>query len=329
MACSVDTKSRIFKHGPNLSAPLASIDYLKDMGFNMVAMANNHILDFGSESLRETISRCKKIGVDYVGAGKNFGEAEETLIKKVKDKTFINCCEHEFTIATVDSAGANPLHPIRQFYKIREAKSTADYVIVIVHGGVENYQLPSPRMKETYRFLIDAGADAVINHHQHCYHSYEIYNGKPIFYGLGNFCFDWPNMLPTWYEGYMVNLYLDNERVSFELIPYVQCRDSIFCVMTDDEKAAFENNIHELNDIILDDSKLNEEYRKFLNKTYTNYEYLISPWSISYTIRLFKKRLLPNYFRKRKWLWLYGAINCESHYDRFKYMVYKKLYDNK
>lgn len=106
VACTEDTKSRIFKHGPNLSAPLASIDYLKDMGFNMVAMANNHILNFGSESLKEAISRCEEIGIDYVGAGMNFGEAEETLIKKVKDKkvAFINCCEHELLLQLIQQA---------------------------------------------------------------------------------------------------------------------------------------------------------------------------------------------------------------------------------
>lgn len=43
-------------------------------------------------------------------------------------------------------------------------------------------------MQEIYRFFVDIGADAVINHHQHCYSGYEVYKEKPIFYGLGNFC---------------------------------------------------------------------------------------------------------------------------------------------
>ena len=85
----------------------------------------------------------------------------------------INCCEHEFSIADDDSAGANPLNPIQQYYKIKEARLNADYVLVIVHGGHEMYQLPSLRMVDTYRFFIDAGADAVVNHHQHCFSGYE------------------------------------------------------------------------------------------------------------------------------------------------------------
>ena len=51
---------------------------------------------------------------------------------------------------------------------VEEAKKKADFVLVIVHGGSEHFQLPTPRMQATYRFFVDAGADAVVNHHQHC-----------------------------------------------------------------------------------------------------------------------------------------------------------------
>ena len=126
-------------------------------------------------------------------------------------------------IATDTSAGSNPLNIVQQYYAIREAKNNATNVIVIVHGGVEHYWLPSPRMKETYRFFIDAGADAVINHHQHCYSGYEVFKKKPIFYGLGNFCFDGNKGNKRWTTGYLVNLNLSENTVDFELIPYRQC----------------------------------------------------------------------------------------------------------
>ncbi len=102
---------------------------------------------------------------------------------------FINVCENEFTIATENRGGCNPLNPIKQYYDIKEVKQNADYVFIIVHGGHEYCQQPSIRMKKTYRFFIDAGADMVLNHHQHCFCEYEIYKSKPIFYGLGNYCF--------------------------------------------------------------------------------------------------------------------------------------------
>jgi poly-gamma-glutamate synthesis protein (capsule biosynthesis protein) len=121
-----------------------------------------------------------------VGGGTNLQEASKILYKKIDEKVLalINCCENEFSIATEVTAGSNPLNPIQQYYAIQEAKSKADYVLVIVHGGHELWQLPSPRMQETYRFFIDAGADAVVNHHQHCYSGYEIYKKKPYILNL-------------------------------------------------------------------------------------------------------------------------------------------------
>ena len=211
------------KCGPNLRCTSAAAEAVRYAGFTGVTMANNHILDFGPEGLRKSIECCKSQDLDVVGVGDNLSEAEKILYleKDGKKLAIINCCEHEFSIASDTTAGANPLNPIRQYYSIQEAKKQADYVLVIVHGGHEHFQLPSPRMQETYRFFVDAGADAVVNHHQHCYSGYEVYRGKPIFYGLGNFCFDRPGKVSTWNEGYLVAL--DTLDSTFMVIPYNQC----------------------------------------------------------------------------------------------------------
>ena len=207
------------KCGPNLSCIPESAEAIRYAGFTSVTMANNHILDFGANGLYKTVECCKNNDLHIVGVGKNLEDANKVLYleKDGKRLAVINCCEHEFSIATDTAAGANPLNPIRQFYAIQEAKGKADYVLVIVHGGHEHYQLPSPRMQETYRFFIDAGADAVINHHQHCYSGYEIYHHKPIFYGIGNFCFDENGQRECfWNEGYMVKLKFENENIDYE-----------------------------------------------------------------------------------------------------------------
>ena len=59
---------------------------------------------------------------------------------------------------------------------------------MIVHGGHECYNLPSPRMQKQYLFYADQGADIVVGHHTHCISGYEVYKGVPIYYSLGNFC---------------------------------------------------------------------------------------------------------------------------------------------
>ncbi len=168
----------IKKNGPCLKGHRNSIDAIKYAGFNVCTLANNHILDQGEKCCLNTKRYIETAGLKTVGAGMNEKESSCILYLKNDGKTIaiINCCEHEFSIATKDSAGANGLNPISQYYKIKEARDKADFVMVIVHGGHENYQLPSLRMKELYHFYIDVGADIVINHHQHCYSGYETYN---------------------------------------------------------------------------------------------------------------------------------------------------------
>lgn len=180
---------------------------------------------------------------------KNLSQAKQIKYVQFKDEkvAIINCCEHEFSIATETTAGANPLNPTSQYYSIVEAKKNADYVIVIVHGGKEHIQVPSKRMIETYRFFIDVGADAVVNHHQHCCCGMEMYNGKPIYYGLGNFCFDWDAKRNCmWNDGYLVVLDTKDSKKS-QVIPYTQCNDTVsVSLMQGDILKAFENRFDSL-----------------------------------------------------------------------------------
>ena len=120
-------------------------------------------MDYGADGCLDAISALNEAGISTVGAGADLSAAGSVLYKKINDKTLaiINCCEHEFSIAGDSSAGANPLNPVSQFRSILEARKNADYVMVIVHGGHEHFQLPSLRMQDTYRFFVDAGADAV------------------------------------------------------------------------------------------------------------------------------------------------------------------------
>ena len=143
----------IEKLGPNLRCTEKGVEAVKWTGFDAVTLANNHIFDYNSEGVENTLRACKAAGIDTVGAGMNMKEASQTLYTQKGGETLavINCCEKEFSIATDETAGANPLNAVRQYHAIREARQKADYVLVIVHGGHEQFQLPSPRMKETYR----------------------------------------------------------------------------------------------------------------------------------------------------------------------------------
>lgn len=314
------------KCGPNLKGQEKSIDAIKYAGFNACTLANNHILDQGEKCCIDTKRLLEDAGINTVGAGKSLEEASEILYLKKDKETLavINCCEHEFSIATETTTGANPINPIQQFYKIQEAKKNADYVLVIVHGGHEHYQLPSPRMKETYRFFIDAGADTVVNHHQHCYSGYEVYKEKPIFYGLGNFLFDDINLRKSiWNEGYLVNIsFYKTTLPTFNLLPYTQCNDEPKIVfMKDESEKQFFNTISSLNSAIADDYKLKAAHEKMMYFYAKSYQCLLQPYRFRLDKGLYNRGILPSLVSQKKKYQILNYLQCESHLDRLIYAV--------
>lgn len=310
-------KKPIEKVGPNHKCSDSVIGAIQYAGFSGVTLANNHFRDFGDEGCENTLQLLDANGIDHVGGGMNVAEAAHILYRDVKGLrlAIVNCCEHEFSIATERSAGSNALNPIEQYYSIKETRGKADYVLVIVHGGHEMWQLPSPRMKQTYHFFIDAGADAVVNHHQHCFSGYEIYKGKPIVYGLGNFCFDKPNYFKgLWEYGYMVEINTETNAIS--LIPYEQCGDKPTIKLIEDKTSFFEQ-INKLNAIILNNDLLVEEANKYYNSKHNRAVFSLEPYSNKFLKRLYFHKILPSFMSKRKKLLLYNMLACESQQDIF------------
>ena len=307
----------IVKCGPNLRCNSDGVEALKWAGFDCVTLANNHFYDYGEEGVEQTISCLDSNGIDHVGGGMNIEEASNVLYKKISGETLaiINCCEHEFSIATEESAGSNPLNPIRQYYAIKEARKNSNYVLVIVHGGHEHFQLPSLRMVETYRFFIDAGADAVVNHHQHCYSGYEIFKGKPIFYGLGNFCFDnLKSRNDKWNEGYAVKIDFSIDAISFTLNPYQQCSYNSDVHFLDYD--AFSQKLSELNSVIADNKKLKETIEAYFFSKSNSYIKLFEPVKNRYYLYAKQKGWVPSLIKKRYLLAALNFVICESHREK-------------
>lgn len=312
------------KCGPNLHCTTEAAEAVKFAGFTGVTMANNHILDFGADGLYKSVECCKSQGLHVVGVGDNLKDAGKVLYVKNDGNILavINCCEHEFSIATETEAGANPLNPIRQFYTIQEAKKKADYVLVIVHGGHEMFQLPSPRMVETYRFFVDAGADAVVNHHQHCYSGYEVYNGKPIFYGLGNFCFDLekPVVNRPWNFGLMVEITFD-ESINSSFYPYCQYAEKPEVKLLD--RNAFDEELNSINALISDEDKLRKSVEAYYAEA-SSYELsILEPYKGRVLGKLYSMGMLPTIVKGKKKQVITNHIMCEAHRDKLIYAITK------
>ena len=322
--CPVATQSDIpiVKSGPNLRCSTNAIQAILYAGFNCVTLANNHFRDFGDNACIETLDSLNAYSIDYVGGGRNLHEAQETKYVELDGKrlALINVCENEYSIASEEHAGSNPLNPVQQYYAIVEAKKKADYVLVIVHGGHECFQLPSPRMVETYRFFIDAGADAVVNHHQHCFSGYEVYQNKPIFYGLGNFCFDDPaNRKGTWTEGFAVTLDFSTPEPSFEIHPYIQCANKPSVVFLD--KNSFDNRIQELNSIIASKDKLEKEVFSYYHRSTAVIEAMFEPFKNRLYMWLKTRGLLPSFIRRNDKERIRNSVTCEAHRDKLMFWL--------
>lgn len=187
-----DKKSPIEKYGPNLIAPTSTINGIKKIGVDFFTCANNHILDQGKEGLDSTVKVLNKNNINFSGIGDNLKDAQKPFVFRIGDKNVgVYCCaEHEFSIATNSTPGANPYDPLYSFDHIKQLKNDVDYVIVLYHGGKEHYRYPSPKLQEVCHKFVDSGANLIICQHSHCIGCEEKYNGATIIYGQGNFIFD-------------------------------------------------------------------------------------------------------------------------------------------
>jgi poly-gamma-glutamate synthesis protein (capsule biosynthesis protein) len=171
-----------------------SIDSLTTAGVDIVALANNHIMDYGAPALEDTIDVLDSAGVLYAGAGENLDAAwEPAYIERNGQRVaFISVSERipSYFLAGKSTPGmASGRDMDRIVATIRKAKSNADYVIISSHWGVEQaYDCNSAQISMAHRF-VDAGADMVLSHHPHVMQAVEFYKGKLIAYSLGNFLF--------------------------------------------------------------------------------------------------------------------------------------------
>ena len=217
-----DSSTPIMKWGPNLLAPTSSIDFMKKLRIDVAGLANNHILDQGRTGLCSTIETLDKAGIKHVGAGLSLERAKRVLNIPLKKKiiSIYACAEHEFSTADIDGIGANPFDPFESFDHIREAKKTNDFLIVLYHGGIEQYRYPTARIQKIAHKCIEAGADIFICQHTHCIGAYEKYKNKTIVYGQGNFLFDGKNN-EFWNSGLLLNISIGNT-VDVDFIPIVK-----------------------------------------------------------------------------------------------------------
>ena len=335
LECPVIEKKKgkkIIKTGPHLYTSRDLLNQLKALNIHAVTLANNHIMDFGEEGIISTVEACNNENIQITGAGRNIEEASKPLILHVKGLriAIVNFCENEWSVATGSSWGANPMNIIDNVQQIKLARRQADFVLVIIHGGHEIYNLPSPRMVKEYRFLAENGADAVIGHHPHYISGYEIHGEKPIFYSLGNFIFTMKTPYEGWYKGLVVQLEITKSKVEkFNILPVIQDKNSFnLSVPEGEHRNEIMAEVEKYNSIISDDVTLKKCWEEFVQKKSRNVE-LLSPLNVlpgKYLRSGFARLGMNHILMRRNYLSeILNHIRCEAHRDIMISLLQKKI----
>lgn len=169
---------------------------LKNSNFTVLSLANNHVPNYGSLAVMDTIDYLNVANIKPVGAGSNEINAYFPVFVERQGIIFAffayndNDVVPESYKATANNPGTAFMDIEKMKQSVAIADKIADHVIVSMHSGNEYEEIASSRQREFAHAAIEAGADLVIGHHAHVVQQAEVYKGKYIFYSLGNFIFD-------------------------------------------------------------------------------------------------------------------------------------------
>lgn len=325
---ATDNKTSITKCGPSLRAETNDINLLKSIGFDVLSLANNHILDYGMQGVFDTLQLASDSQIKTVGAGINKQEAKKPVICLVNGRRIgiISFAEAEFNLAGETTPGANHFDPYESFDEVAELKKQCDYLIVLYHGGIEHYKYPSPLLQKKCRRFVQAGADLVLCQHSHCIGTIEEINGASIVYGQGNSVFGYRDNKDAWNEGLAVVVELDSKPcIKLKLLKATQ-DGVIFASEKESEKRI--KQIHDDSLLINDPSWISNQWLQFSKKQEALDLALLYGWN-----RLFNKlnrvlgnRLIKKHYSHRKLMTTMNLLRCEAHHEVVQTILENKVF---
>jgi len=246
-----------------------------------VNLANNHIMDYGEKSYQDTINYLEENNILYFGAGNKTNNFNNPCLIKQNNRLISllgYCCPSTHPIFGTDIVnGAAPLDLDLIKHDINKQKDNSDFIIVSLHWGDEEISYPRPSDIKKAREIIDFGADLIIGHHAHVIQSMEVYNGKKIFYGIGNFLF--PNLnTPSCYNG-------KEFKNTYNKIQNNKNRRSVIVELNDNQEISFKTTFFDDEKVILQSTKI-PKWLPSDEKDYKNYHRI---WSKMRMLELYLK----------------------------------------
>lgn len=212
----------VMRHSPEM------IQGYLEGGFDALAFASNHCMDYGIEPFVETMELLERNGIAYSGAGRNIQEARTPA---VLERGGVRYGFLSYVLELPLGWGANPakpgVAPIRQdalygppyvneedleamIADIERARPRVDFLLASFHWGASQSRTLTLSQQAVAHAAVEAGVDIVVGHHPHILQGVEVFRGRPIFYALGNFVLDHdhPMFLPTARESICLKLTL-------------------------------------------------------------------------------------------------------------------------
>jgi poly-gamma-glutamate capsule biosynthesis protein CapA/YwtB (metallophosphatase superfamily) len=227
-----------------------TLDVLKGLGVTLVSLGNNHMLDYGAAALVETLERLDAAGIKWVGAGRNYDEANRPLLiscngRRIAFLSYAFIYSANTRMADRHRPGVAD-HRLRQILpKIRALSRSGHDVVVMLHWGGEYSFYPLPYQMRQARRMIDEGASLILGHGPHYPQGIEHYRGVPIVYSLGNFIFDEPHKFANRSFIYGVELEGAGRVRRSEIFP-VHLERHVPALVHDDRKVRLERLIDNL-----------------------------------------------------------------------------------
>lgn len=170
------------------------IPVLKDAGFNIFSLANNHSFNWGRTAFVDTLNRLTDAGISYVGGGHDGQDAYQEKIIGTKGIKVAYLAFNEFKDGAVTSTSTQPGITLIREEEIKNgvsrARKEADLVVASFHFGEEYQTKPNNYQQKYAELAMDSGADLVVGSHPHVVQNVGRYKNAYIIYSLGNFIFD-------------------------------------------------------------------------------------------------------------------------------------------
>ena len=179
--------------------------------FNLFSLANNHTPDMGKEGVEETKKWLGKYGIDFVG--NPLSDSSDNLSSSfIRDNITFLAFNQIFPFMDKEEEMMKAIKTVKSL-------NPDNFLIVSMHWGEEYKLISSPIQQGLAHKIIEAGADLIIGHHPHVVQNIEKYQGKLIFYSLGNFIFD-QYFSPETQQGLAIGLEIYPDRLVCRLFPF-------------------------------------------------------------------------------------------------------------